>query len=271
MSTDAFLNGIRNVIAIRGNIRRLRSDRGTNFIGAKRELREGWRAMDQKRLTRTLANQEIEWILNTPAASHMGGVWERQIRSVRRVLSGLTKKSDGRLNTSSLRTLFYEVMAIVNSRPLSVESLEDPLGPLPLTPNHILTAKSSGILPPPGVFEGADMVARKAWRRVQFLADEFWRRWRKDFLATLQTRRKWRRRQQNLTKGDVVIVRDQGSCRSDWRLARVEEAYPGDDGLVRKCKVSIADPSQGYGRRGGAVTRSTYERPVHKLTLLVRA
>ena len=271
MSTDAFLSSIRNVIAIRGNIRRLRSDRGTNFVGAKRELRECWKKMDHDKVTRVLAQQETEWILNTPTASHMGGVWERQIRSVRSVLSGLTKKSDARLTTSSLRTLFYEVMAIVNSRPLSVESLEDPLGPLPLTPNHILTTKSSGVLPPPGVFEAADLVARKAWRRVQFLADEFWNRWRKDFLATLQTRRKWRRRQQNLVKGDVVILRDEGLCRSDWRLALVEKTYPGDDGLVRRCQVSTAEPGQSYGRRGGTVARSTYDRPVHKLTLLVRA
>ena len=152
-----------------------------------------------------------------------------------------------------------------------MESLEDPLGPLPLTPNHILTGKSAGILPPPGVFEGADLVAKKCWRKVQFLADEFWRRWRKDFLATLQVRRKWRRRQPNLAAGDVVIMREEGVCRGDWRLARVEEAYVAEDGLVRKCKVSVADPSPSYGKRGGSITRSTYERPVHKLTLLVRA
>jgi hypothetical protein len=101
--------------------------------------------MDQERLKSRLVDMRIEWIFNTPTASHMGGVWERQIRTVRSVLTGLMKKSDGRLNTSTLRTLFYEVMAIVNSRPLSVESLEDPLGPLPLTPNHILTMKSAGI------------------------------------------------------------------------------------------------------------------------------
>ena len=271
MSTSAFLNGIRNVIAIRGPIRLLRSDRGTNFIGASRELKEGWRSIDQEQLKEKLADQKIEWIFNTPVASHMGGVWERQIRTVRSVLTGLMKKSDGRLNTSTLRTLFYEVMAIVNSRPLSVESLEDPLGPLPLTPNHILTMKSAGILPPPGVFERADLVARKCWRRAQFLADEFWRLWRKDFLATLQTRKKWKQRQPNLAIGDVVIMRDEGVCRSDWRLARVEDVYPGEDGLVRRCKVSVADPSPDYGSRRGTIARAMYERPIHKLTLLTRA
>lgn len=271
LSTDAFLNGLRNVIAVRGNISLLRSDRGTNFVGASRELKECWESMDHVKLKDRLVEMKVEWLFNTPTASHMGGVWERQIRTVRSVLTGLVKKSDGRLNTSTLRTLFYEVMAIVNSRPLSVESLEDPLGPLPLTPNHILTMKSAGILPPPGVFERADLSARKMWRKAQFLADEFWRLWRRDFLATLQSRKKWQRRQPNLLVGDVVILRDEAVCRAEWRLARVEEVYPAADGLVRSCKVSVADPAKDYGTRKGALTRSTYVRPVHKLTFLVRA
>ncbi|GFR96825.1 integrase core domain [Elysia marginata] len=83
------------------------------------------------------------------------------IRTVRSVLNGLLGRSGQRLSTSSLRTLFYEVMAIVNSRPLTVESLEWPDGPRPLTPNHLLTMKSSVPLPPPGVFEETDLYIRK--------------------------------------------------------------------------------------------------------------
>jgi hypothetical protein len=121
------------------------------------------------------------------------------------------------------------------------------------------------------VFERTDLHAKKCWRKAQFLADEFWRLWRRDYLATLQTRRKWQRRQPNLTVGDVVIMRDEGVCRADWRLARVEEVYPAADGLIRNCKVSVADPSKDYGSRGGTIARTTYDRPVHKLTFLVRA
>ena len=201
----------------------------------------------------------------------MGGVWERQIRTVRSILAGLVKKSDRRLSTSTLQTFLYEVMAIINSRPLSVESLEDPLGPLPLTPNHILTAKSAGILPPPGVFESPEAEVRKSWRRVQSLADEFWRRWRTEYLTTLQFRRKWSQRQPNLAVGDVVLMRDETLHRMEWRLARVEEVYPGEDGLVRRCKVTRAESTAGSGVRRRVLRRTSYDRPVHKLTLLVRA
>lgn len=76
----------------------------------------------------------------------MGGVWERQIRTIRRVLTGIYDQTSERLDSSSLRTFLYEVMAIVKSRSLTVETLNDP-NVEPLTTNHILMVKSSIILP----------------------------------------------------------------------------------------------------------------------------
>lgn len=35
LTTDAFINALRGFIAIRGNVRQLRCDQGTNFVGAK--------------------------------------------------------------------------------------------------------------------------------------------------------------------------------------------------------------------------------------------
>ena len=83
----------------------------------------------------------------------MGGVWERQIRTVRSILSSLMLQHASRLDSASLRTFFYEAIAIVNSHPLTTDNLNVPDGPEPLTPNHLITMKSSVILPPPGNFE----------------------------------------------------------------------------------------------------------------------
>lgn len=164
----------------------------------------------------------------------------------------------------------YEVMAILNSRPLSVESLEDPTGPLPLTPNHILTTKSMGILPPPGVFQKKDLMLRKQWRMVQHLADRFWETWRWDYLSSLQARRKWCQRQPNLEVGDVVVLREDDACRGDWRLGRVTEVFPSADGLVRRCRLRVPRP------RRDAASHSQFqvcelERHVCRLTLLLRS
>ncbi|KAI4892141.1 hypothetical protein NFI96_009207, partial [Prochilodus magdalenae] len=163
LTTDAFINALRAFIAIRGNVRQLRCDQGTNFVGAKREFAELMKGMSKENV-KALG---CEFLLNPPAASHRGGVWERQIRTIRSVLTAILDKSAQRLDSTSLRTFLYEVMAIINSRPLTVENLNDPSGPEPLTPNHILTMKSTIILPPPGHFVREDLYLQRRWRRVR--------------------------------------------------------------------------------------------------------
>lgn len=139
----------------------------------------------------------------------MGGAWERQIRTVRSVLTSILDHSLKRLDSSSLRTYFYEVMAIINSRPLTTHLLNDPTGPQPLTPNHILTMESSVILPPPGQFVKDDVYLRKRWRRVQYLANEFWSRWKKEYLLNLQQRQKRHKTHRNARTNDEVILLDE--------------------------------------------------------------
>ena len=97
---------------------------------------------------------------DVPNASHMGGVWEHQIRSVRNVLSALTRNHRTQLDNESLCTLMCEVAAIVNSRPLSVQNMNDPMLLEPLTTNHLLTMKSKLKLPPPGQFQWSDLCSK---------------------------------------------------------------------------------------------------------------
>ena len=80
--------------------------------------------------------------MNVPSASHIGGVWERQIRSVRNVLLVLLENNGNQLDDESLSTFMCEAEAIINSRPLTVDGLADPDSLAPLTPNHLLTMKS---------------------------------------------------------------------------------------------------------------------------------
>ena len=47
----------------------------------------------------------------------MGGVWERQIRTVRNVLSAILEINGMQLNDEALTTFMCEAEAIVNSRP----------------------------------------------------------------------------------------------------------------------------------------------------------
>ena len=257
LSTDAFINALRRFIAIRGTVRIIRCDRGTNFIGAKNEFQQAFKEMDENEIKREMLERSCQFVFNPPAASHFGGVWERLIRSVRDILSGLMAEYGIRLEANMLPTILYEVMAMMNNRPLSVENLEDPTSLSPITPNHLLTLRPNPILPPPGKFLTPDIYSRKRWRRIQYLLEQFWSRWKNEYIKTLQQRKKWCDPSENLKSGDIVIVIDESTYRGDWKLARVEETYPSTDGLVRSVKLKMS--------------HSFLLRPVHKLILLIKS
>ncbi|XP_047674529.1 uncharacterized protein LOC125145500 [Tachysurus fulvidraco] len=268
LTTDAFINALRCFIAICRAVREIRSDQGSNFVGAKNELSRALKEVDKDRLTAYLAQKQCDFTMNVPDASHMGGIWERQIRTVRSVLSWVLSQSAGRLDDASLRTFFYEAMSIINSRPLSVNTLNDPKSLEPLTPNHLLTMKASVPLPPPGKFVAEDMYARKRWRRVQYLTEQFWCRWRREYLANITFRQRWHSPKRNVRIGDIVIVKEEEIPRNEWRLGRVFDVCKDEDGLVRKVTIQIGDRKLGKeGKRHNIL--SILERPIHKLVVLI--
>ena len=169
METDSFIQALRRFIARRGNIRLIRCDNGTNFVGAKSELQRSLSEMDEDKISHFLQNGGADWVTwknNPPSGSHMGGVWEHQIKSARVILSALLKQHGTSLNDESLITLLTEVESIVNSRPLSVETLSDIGSEAPLSPINLLTMKSSVVLSPPGDFNQLDLYSRRRWRRI---------------------------------------------------------------------------------------------------------
>ncbi len=141
---------------------------------------------------------------------------------------------------------------------------------MPLTPNQILTMKSDILLPPPGKFMKADTYLRKQWRRVQHYSNEFWYRWRREYLSSLQYRQKWNRPRRDLHVGDICILKDDNLPRGHWKLGRIHEVYPDSDGLVHKVKILMADPN--LDAAGKRVNQLSYlERPIQKVVLLLES
>ncbi|XP_057686666.1 uncharacterized protein LOC130912537 [Corythoichthys intestinalis] len=267
LTTDAFINALRCFIALRGAVSEIRCDQGSNFVGAKNELQEALKQMDTERIVTFLAEKQCDFRMHTPHSSHTGGVWERQIRTIRNILRSTASVSSGRMDDASLRTFFYEAMAIVNSRPLTVDTLSDPNSPAPLTPNHLLTMKSKAALPPPGKFIREDIYARKRWRQVQYLSEQFWSRWKREYLSNIATRQKWHTPRRNLKVGDVVMEKMDDLPRNEWRLACVTDTTTDKDGLVRKVKIRFGERKTEKGQSSGKL--SIVERPVQKLVLLL--
>ena len=168
IDSSAFICGLRRFFAIRGSAARIRYDRGTNFIGAKSELEQPLEEMDKEPIKIYLASQACEWSFNPPQASDFGGIWERQIGTVRRVLNAMLQEL-GKLQLTHrlLVTLFAEVTTIVNARPICTipSDVDDPQ---PLSPAILLTLKSRPLLPSPGNFTRQDLYARWQWRKAQY-------------------------------------------------------------------------------------------------------
>ena len=230
MDASSFICALRRLFALRGPVSILRCDRGTNFIGGKSELGDALREMDQCKVKGYVTNHGCEGILNPPHASHFGGAWERQIGTIRCVLDAMfAELGSHQLTHELLVTLMAEVTAIVNARPISAIPT-DADEPQPLSPSMLLTMKTRPLGPPPGNFVPPDIYARCRWRRVQYLADQFWIRWRREYLQSMQTRAKWQETKRNLRAGDVVLVREEEAFGNDWPIGKVSEAIESDDG-----------------------------------------
>ena len=123
MDTECFINALRHLIARRGLPRKIRSDNGGNFVKGERELREALQSWNQAQIHEFLLQRKIKWIFNPPAASHHVGVWERCIRTVRKVKKALLREQT--LDDEGLNTLLCKVESVVNGRPIPKVS-DDP-------------------------------------------------------------------------------------------------------------------------------------------------
>lgn len=117
VSSSSFINCMQRFIALRGPVQQIRSDRGTNFIGAVKELNIDAEFVETGPVKEYLTESKILWVFNPPHASHFGGVWERMIGSVRRILDALLLENRSfDLTHEVLSTFMAEACAIVNSR-----------------------------------------------------------------------------------------------------------------------------------------------------------
>ena len=168
MDTSACINLMRRFIARRGQVKSIRSDNGTNMVGAEKELRQEIQKLNQAQIHDALLQKSIDWIFNPPTASHHGGIWERMIRSTRKVLNSVLREQT--LTDDNLQTLLCEVEGILNSRPIT-KSSDDVNDLEALTPNHLLLLKGQAILPP-NLSEDTEQYVRRRWKQVQYLADQ---------------------------------------------------------------------------------------------------
>ncbi|XP_062703670.1 uncharacterized protein LOC115259000 [Aedes albopictus] len=233
LSTDSCIMAIRNFISRRGTPSVIYSDRGTNFIGASRQIKEAAAAVNVDEVMKEFITVDTAWSFNPPLAPHMGGSWERLIGSVKRNVQTINPPRNP--TDEVLRNLLTEIENIINSRPLTHVPVDDDCAPA-LTPNHFLLGSSNGIKPF-STFDDTSAALRQNILASQILANRFWKRWLSDYLPEITKRSKWFNKTDPVTVGDLVVITDPKLTRNCWPKGKVIEVHPGRDGEVRSATV----------------------------------
>lgn len=254
LSTNAFLASLKRFVSRRGLVQRLYSDNATNFRGAHHEMNELFKQFqDQKAIDdihQFCQTREIEWHFIPPDAPEFGGLWESAVKSAKTHLKKIVGNS--KLTFEELATVLAEIEAVLNSRPLFAIS-NDPADSKVITPAHYLIGRPL-VAPAEPSLEDVNANRLDRWQHLQVMRDHFWRAWSRDYLNTLQPRKKYLRTTPNIPVGTIVLLHEKTQPPLSWKLGRVSAVYPGDDGLVRVVDVF----SNG----------STYRRPITKVSIL---
>lgn len=250
LTTEDCILALKRFVSRRGCPNVIYSDNGRNLRGTNNECVKAMRALKQDELERSCGVQGIKWKFIPPAAPAMAGAWESLIKSVKTALVRLVTKKYPKEKV--LYTALIEIENMVNSHPLTYVPVNPDQEEI-ITPNHFLVGRVGS--------EGAknlilteNIMTGKQLKETRELVDMFWKRWIQEYLPTLTRRSKWFEKGPEMKEGDLVIIVDHNFAKNTWLKGRIQQTYPGKDGITRVVDVKTA--------------RGTYRRPVSKLALL---
>ena len=259
MDTPTFMLAFRRLTALRGPVRLIRSDRGSNFLGASSDKEE---KIDEGILSDAIKSKGCDWEFLPARASWMAGAWEAKVGQIKRVLSASMSLLGTRSVTrEEFLTVLQESASVVNRTPLSEVSC-DPSEPFPVSPAMLLNMREfRNDQSELEEFSEDDLLAygKKRWRRVQNISDQFYVRWKREYLQEIQKRNKWKYPKRNLCVGDVVLIKDV-TPRHQWPMGLITKVILSEDKLVRRVILKIHSDSAKTQYR---------ERAIHDLVLLV--
>jgi hypothetical protein len=145
-------------------------------------------------------------------------------RCLRKVLGRCQVAAEG------LNTTLVAIEAAINSRPIVQAEGESGA----LTPAHFLIGERITAIPT-GPEPETNGSLTKEFRMRQKFADDFWRRWQREYLTTLRSFHEVRQQQSStrLRRGDVALLQEDVRPRHMWKRAPIEQLIKGRDGMIR--------------------------------------
>lgn len=180
---------------------------------------------------------KICWNFIPAQSPHHGGLWEAAVKQAKSIVVKTLKRFHPTFE--ELATIFSQVEAILNSRPLTPLS-SDPNDFEPLTPGHFLIGDSLISIPQ---FDLSQLPTSRLnqYEILQQATQHFWSRWSREYLALLQQRSKWTQGATNgLKVGSMVLIVEENLPPLKWKIGRILAAHPGQDGLIRVVTLQTA-------------------------------
>lgn len=255
LTSQAFIYALKRFVSRRGLCSHLYSDNATNFKGSSSELHDLYKMFKNEtsysEIIDFCAVNSIQYKFTVPLASHMGGIYEAGIKSVKSLLKRHLFST--KLTYELLYTVLVQIEGVLNSRPLC------PISDLPndltcLTPSHFIIGTVMTDIPEPSVLNIKE-TRLSIYQRIMQIKQKFWKEFYYNYLSELQPRNKWLQIQSNLKIGDLVVIKEEVTPPTSWPLGRVISVNKNrNDNLIRSVVVRTS--------------KGEYTRPIHKLVLL---
>ena len=238
LSVEALIRAFRRFCVRRGLPRTLVSDNAKTFRSASKEIKK---LLRMPRFKEYLVLKGVKWNFIGELAPFHGGFWERLICSTKRCLVKIIGRA--LLNFQELHTILVEIEDVLNSRPLPYISDDSDGISYPLTPLHLINGRNINRLPNDAHFEIISTYEGLSKRSIyhQSLLHQFSKNWKKEYLQSLLEAYKpsYTFNEPSINVKDIVILRDEQTKRSFWKLCRVTELLQGGDGTVRSAKLKV--------------------------------
>ena len=248
--TESVLHCIRRLQSLRGKIKTIISDPGSQLVGASNELKKWRQGWSQVELVQFGSKNGINWKFISASSQHQNGAAEVMVKLVKGVMKSLMHQIGAHiLSLNEPNTVLMETSDLVNSRPIGIKPNRDADAEF-LCPNSFLLGRNSDrgdagpFRPKNGSFPSS-RDDQERFKLVQDIVNQFWTVWIRNYFPTLLIRKKWHHRQRNLQKGDICLLQDANQVRGEFRRCKVSEVFPDKHGVVRNVEVLVAQKQNG--------------------------
>lgn len=238
LSANSTLLALQCTINLRGAPKRIVTDNGTNFIGAKNILDIAQTEWNSQLLEKGMIVEPIEWDFAPAKAPHQQGAVERMVGLVKTALSKLItslNRNPHRYNDFQMRCILCEIIGMLNSRPISMIPIEGTNNHY-LTPNQFLMGKQNVQTVPISNRQISNLT--EYWLDIKILTNILWKHWLNAYIPSIMMREKWFDKKSPLKVDDIVLVADP-SLANSWRLGRIIAIKLGSQDQVRSVTIQL--------------------------------